>query len=280
MVSTSSKRYIPERTVDSMLAAELVRNDPYALIWSPSQNDKFAVDHLVRTDGTTVVFECKAVLTDAPDREDGGGGGWSASIGVVQLEKYSKAPFEVLYVLAEGPATLSQPYNTHNCGLGPCDDSHRRCRCCPRDTRSWSAMNSRFWKTDLRLRWQPWFPHWTWVMSATVLWKWVKDVEGVSDAVRDKDKDFSVLVPVDRDQFRGRRTEGAVTRLCHLLAELRTPGTGLSAPGPLLAQFVVNNPAQLFEWSSVALDDSANNEIDSEESGTTPPLFANISPGQ
>lgn len=263
-----------------MLAAELVRNDPYALIWSPSQNDRFAVDHLVATAGTTVVFESKAVLTDAPDREDGGGGEWWASISVVQLEKYTQAPFEVLYVLAEGPGLLSQPFKTQSCGLAPCDADHLRCRCCPRDTRSWSAMNSRFWSADLRLRWQPWFPHWTWVMSATVLWKWVKDLPGVSNAVRIGDKNFPVLVEVTRDEFLKHRSEGAVTRLCHLLTELRSPGTAFSASGPLLDQFVVRDSARLLEWSRVALNEPADNEFDVAGVETTPPLFVNIAPGQ
>ncbi|MGO1200848.1 MAG: hypothetical protein ACTMKY_13220, partial [Dermabacteraceae bacterium] len=29
--------YIPERTIDSLFAAEVVRDDPYSLIWSPTQ---------------------------------------------------------------------------------------------------------------------------------------------------------------------------------------------------------------------------------------------------
>lgn len=278
MVSTSSKRYIPERTVDSMLAAELVRNDPYALIWSPSQNDRFAVDHLVTTAGTAVVFECKAVLTSAPHSVDGGGGPWWASISAVQLEEYTRVPFPVLYVLAERPTQLSHPFHTDQCGLWPCD-AGRLCRCCPRDARSWSAMNSRFWDTALRLRWQPWFPHWAWVMSAKVLWEWVKNLPGVAHAVSTGDKTVSVSVPVGRDDFLLLRSHGAVTRLCHLLTELRAPGTAFPASEPLLDQFVIRNPAQLLEWSSVVANEPEIGQFASSEDETTPPLIVNISTG-
>lgn len=148
-------RYIPERTIDSLLAIETVRHDPYSLIWSPS-NTRGAVDHgVLSTGGFLTVFESKAV-----DRV-GAQNRWTVPIPVRQLHGYAALPWPVYYVVLGRPAILRNP-SSRLCEA--CNGEW--CRACCRDARSWAFLTEHVRAADVRIRLQPWFCHWAWVIDA------------------------------------------------------------------------------------------------------------------
>jgi hypothetical protein len=151
-------RYIPERTVDSLFAAEWIRAQPNAMIWSPSQTLGSA-DHIVYSASTAGwVIESKAV-----DR--GKGGRWQAPIPRGQLLAYTRLSAPIHYLLPIPPLDLSRPWD-RECA-GPCCDGP--CQFCPRDARSWASLEAAVATAEERLRLQPWFAHWAVVVEASVL---------------------------------------------------------------------------------------------------------------
>lgn len=150
-------RYIPERTVDSLVAIEIVRQDPFALVWSPS-NSRHSFDHAVQSTGAALtILETKAV-------DINGAGAWTAPVDVQQLNHYCRLPFPVYYVF------LGQPDNEWSPSWRKCSECGGDwCKTCPRDARSWSSLEPHVQRSDPRFRLQPWFGHWAWTVSAVSL---------------------------------------------------------------------------------------------------------------
>ncbi len=100
-------RLIPERTVDSMFAIEVVQFVPRALVWSPT-NTKGQVDQVVYGLGVHALsFECKGTVTDAnqdPAKP------WKSPIDYPQLTVYVDTGLPVLYVVPAKPTKPDFPW--------------------------------------------------------------------------------------------------------------------------------------------------------------------------
>ena len=149
---------MPERTVDSLVAIEVVRSDPNAIISSPT-NTLHSYDHLVQQRFAVTILEAKGVNDD--DR---------VPVDLVQLWEYvyGHGPAETVYIPPSRPPALRRrsPWVRH-CNAGCCGQSG--CRFCPRDPRSWAALDP--WIQGLTPvdRIQPWFGHWAWCVPAASL---------------------------------------------------------------------------------------------------------------
>ena len=197
--------------MDSMLTVELVRHDPHALIWSPS-NTAGSVDHgVLSSDGYINVYECKAV-----DRT--GVGDWTVPIDLSQLRGYAAIGGSyVTYLLLGRPADVSRPYRRH---CGGC--SGRWCLACCRDTRSWSSLAAHVSSADERLMLQPWFCHWAWVVPPRDLERWISSraTGAYTHQLPGNDADLASIT-------------GAV-RLCHYLSfDASYRGFALSGTEPI-----------------------------------------------
>ncbi|MFI6212737.1 hypothetical protein ACIBCD_12135 [Nocardia brasiliensis] len=194
-------RLIPERTVDSLFAAEVLRHDPFAMIWSPSQRARTAVDHAITLPGGRLaVFECKAVDASSDGRR------WTASVDLDQLQRYVDSGVPVLYLFLVKPRNVKRP-DDRQCRIGRCVTAARCLSCCT-DTRSHSAHLRRVMSAPAVLRLQPWFCHWSWVVQA-------RDLRALlpgSDAVYE-----SRLRLDDTWLFENFSYGFGVTRLCHFL---------------------------------------------------------------
>ena len=151
------------------------------------------------------MFECKGVNAPNPNAEDGGTGPWWAEIDRAQLNRYVALSYPVLYLFVGRPTDMDAPFK-RPCNLWPCTGSN--CRCCPRDTRSWGAMNDSIRAASKKLKFQPWFAHWSWVVEAKTVAIWIKPQTGNKLQIAD-----------DAMQTWSTQTRG-VTRLCHLLTAL------------------------------------------------------------
>lgn len=140
-------RTLPERTVDSMVAIEVVRLQPYAIVWSPT-NTAGQIDHLIQNGLLVTYLECKGVEARS-----------SIPIRLQQLWRYAYTvgPRDTVYVLPSRPAGTGAPFNRPDACCGPF------CRFCPRDARSWAGLERSITNSlDLEQRLQPWFAHWAW----------------------------------------------------------------------------------------------------------------------
>ncbi|WP_141564834.1 hypothetical protein [Dietzia alimentaria] len=247
-----AKRYIPERTVDSLFAAEVVRYDPYALIWSPSQRDPNPVDHTVHGGGGNLaVFECKAVNAENPTAADGGDY-WFAEIDRLQLDNYVAQSYPVLYLLLAKPIDVLRPWN-RSCDVGSC--GKRLCRCCARDARSWGALNPRASVAAEKTRFQPWYAHWAWVLTAKTLDTLLDDPASTKFEVRD-----NIMSSLSKG------TQLEITRLCHFLDD---PSS--SAPSTGMPRFLVDTLDD-FDFSDLFFPDVVDED-------TTGPTFYRPSAG-
>lgn len=218
-------RYIPERTVDSLLASELIRHDPYTLIWSPS-NTAGSADHLARgSSGVLAVFECKAVDRLAA-------GTWRSEVPQGQLDAHAARGHAVWYLF------LGQPNGRDPANRRSCPSCRGWCRACCRDSRSWSLLAPHIKRADERLKLQPWFCHWSWVISAKNL--------RAAIPLRGPGMPSAYQLPVtDADM----EALGKAERLCHFLAvPLNT-----RPDGPDLQQVNALQDAATFEDSTPPL---------------------------
>lgn len=133
-------RLIPERTIDSLLAFELVQAVPTGVIWSPS-NTRGQWDHAFVTGRRTLVFECKGVVSNV--RRDPTAR-WTLPIDMVQLANYLQAGIDLTYLLPARPSTLSHP-RIRSCTVDP--DAFGHCVACrglqndPRDARRFAGVH-------------------------------------------------------------------------------------------------------------------------------------------
>ena len=147
---------IPERTVDSMVAIEISRLVPTAIISSPT-NTRGAADHLIKHRFAVTVLECKGV-------DDGG----NVPIRLGQLWEYAfgSGPRATVYLLPSRPDGRVSPW-VRRCDRSCC--ARVGCRYCPRDERSWTGLEEWVRRLDLVDRLQPWFSHWSWCVPCVDL---------------------------------------------------------------------------------------------------------------
>ncbi|MGK8502994.1 hypothetical protein [Nocardia asiatica] len=195
-------RLVPERTIDSLLAAEAIRHDPYALIWSPSPRATNPVDHLIRgAYSKLAVFECKSVVERGGDR-------WDVPIDVDQLMRYRSSvrgyTVPVVYVFPVKPDVLEHP-NVRECTIDRCRYGPG-CEACCRDARSWGDQESHVMQSSPLVRLQPWFCHWAWAIRADVLARQIRIWDVRTD-------EYYLNV---ENMVRSVKPHG--TRLCHFLS--------------------------------------------------------------
>lgn len=143
-----SDRYVPERTVDSLLAIELIRSDPNTLLWSPT-NYASSPDHVVYGRGLRgFVFESKAVTRSSDEAP------WRAPLDIEQLSAYLRLAARVRYVFLTPPHDGNHPWQTN------CEECRDFCEACPRDARRLAGLESSVAGAPPLLRLQPWFAHW------------------------------------------------------------------------------------------------------------------------
>lgn len=232
-------RLIPERTVDSLLAYELLTAFPLGLIWSPT-NHRGAWDHALFGGGRRVVlFECKAVLANLSATNPTV---WKIPIGLSQLHDYVKNRrlSNLLYVLPARPKVASKPW-LRDCRSDP--DVRGRCLAClnagAHATRRWAGQEPLVAGAPHRIRLQPWFVHWAWCVPAGDLWCKLGPTKTGDILLSADDADLEVL-------------PGA-QRLCHLLH--RQGCTGFMSNGGLL-DFALDSQQVGGDWP-LADDDSA-----------------------
>ncbi len=242
----SHERLIPERTIDSLLAAELVRHDPYALIWSPSQFDD-AADHVLYGERARFgVFECKAVSSNgsldpvAP---------WKIEIKRTQLSDYADLPYPVIYLFLARPVAPHSP-EYRPCSIGSCADG--TCQACCRDTRTLGSLAPHVQSSPLPLRLQPWFCHWAWVITA-------KDLLAQLDRAATAPWK-SKTIHLD-DSFL--RSLSGATRLCHAFREIAK-----NERWTVTTEFLGGMMRDV-HWPRVSEDDP----------GSTPPIYSILSSG-
>ncbi len=184
---------LPERTVDSMVAIEVVRYDPSTIVVSPA-NTKWSFDHRIRSKADITVVECKGV-------DDSG----KIPIRLPQLHQYVHGigPRGTVYVLPSRPPGSTAPWD-RRCADPICE--HGYCRCCPRDERSWSGLENKKLPLGPVERVQPWFSHWAWCIRAVDLASHL----GVTPAAPSKTRTY-----LEWDDVRLGRMVPAPTRFCH-----------------------------------------------------------------
>lgn len=196
------KRLIPERTVDSLLAAEVVRHDPYSLIWSPT-NTTDSWDHAVQFSMRgSAIFECKAVQAENRYSKTR----WSAPIRLLQLYKYVfNCDFTVHYLVLGKPREPLKPAQRNRCR----ECSFAWCKACCRDSRSWAALESPLGRAWFGIRLQPWFCHWARVIPA-------KELATLLDLDEANPPNAGEEARLSLEDSR-LESKGYVTRLCHFL---------------------------------------------------------------
>lgn len=195
-------RLIPERTVDSLFAAEVALFLPTSLIWSPS-NTRGQLDHQVFLPGARVLcLECKGIVSNAardPARP------WKAPIDFAQLTAYLNGPLPIHYLLPAKPGRPDKPWER------PCTDPDYNgwCTSCSNVglavRRRWAGTDPLVKDAPIHWRFQPWFAHWCWVVAAHDLAGHLRTNGGPND-VSCADAALEAI--------------GTVDRLCHFLARL------------------------------------------------------------
>lgn len=204
-------RLLPERTVDSATAIELIRFDPHALVLSPSQRAPLPFDHqLLGTGWAGAFFEAKAVEDGTPP---------TVPIDIPQLRSYLRVGLNPLfYLLPVAPTHLVNPHVTVCKTAGCCSIpgapspsknlSNTPCLCCPRDTRSWTWLEAHYHVCPTPLRTQPWFSHWCWAIPVHALSLHAPVATALAGA--------KASVDLEATDKRLGAISGAV-RLCHVL---------------------------------------------------------------
>jgi hypothetical protein len=151
---------VPERTVDSLLAYELLRGFPAAILWSPT-NTAGSLDHQLYVGGrSAILFECKGI----EDR-------WRIPIRARQLDDYVSGGLgQLLYLLPSKPTDAAAPWR-RSCARDP--DAQGYCLACTAhrgsDQRRWAGLQTHVSTAPLERRLQPWFNHWAWCVPASQL---------------------------------------------------------------------------------------------------------------
>ncbi len=205
-------RLVPERTIDSLLAVEVVRHDPHALIWSPTQV-KDSWDHeILATGGWLWIFECKAVLETSWELV------WRAPVDRDQLDTYVDRRIPAIYVFLAKPFDPNNP-SVRPCSSSPCDGE--RCRMCCNDVRTLSDGVSHVASARPVQRLQPWFCHWAWAIRAERLQSLMATLGTSGRRPRQINTMDSFFI--------SHAEEYEALRLCHLLSDIGSGGTTWTA---------------------------------------------------
>lgn len=196
-------RLIPERTVDSLFAYEVLHAMPSATIWSPS-NTAGSWDHEVTIgQARLLVVECKAV-----DRTSSGH--WRIPIDRGQLTTYAQRTPQVAYLLPAKPSR-ARPW-TRACYEQSCARG-QMCLAChvpyAGNPRRWAGRLGRLGRAPLHLSFQPWFNHWAWLIRADDL---ATQIDPAAASISAQDTDL--------------RSLSGSKRFCHVLRELSLHETG------------------------------------------------------
>lgn len=238
---------IPERTIDSLLAFELIYARPDGLIWSPT-NRRGSWDHRFFTTHTVVTFECKTIQVPT-GHDPAWQRPWSVRIDLTQLAAYcrSTSPASpITYLLPAQPQDPARPWARPSPSGGTC----RYCQEPPPDpgftrpTRRWAGLTFTIRHSSPELRLQPWFAHWAWCITAHDLQAFLLRAKPARRHQRD--------TSISATDARLRRTPRAV-RLCHLLTAIAAE----PPPGPdpwwppdtpeLLPRFAMTEPPDIPE---------------------------------
>lgn len=227
-----SPMYIPERTIDSLFAAEVVRDDPYSLIWSPTQYAGSPDHELTDASGRVAIFECKGVQPVADPLDDD----WTALIDVPQLRRHSLQAHPILYLLLAKPPSPHAPASSRTCHHQCCSSpGSPQCKRCARDARSWGMLEQHVRAAPIRLKLQPWFAHWSWVITADDLQAHLQNQGKLGQAT------FTFKL----DDAQIERDLPGSARLCHRFSDLR-PGSGSTDewtwPGSAAGAFFEETP--------------------------------------
>jgi hypothetical protein len=234
-------RLIPERTIDSSFAFEIVTALPHSTLWSPS-NTKGSWDHEVSVaSGRTLIFECKAV--------DTGANSWRIPINRTQLGHYVSIVPNALYVLPAQPR-FKKPWNLR-CLEGGCSVA-RGCIPCqvsyPWVPRRSAVLSPRLARASQHIAFQPWFNHWAWCVTAA---------------------DLQRHLPLGSASLSGRDIDHASIpgsiRFCHLLEQLQSIAAGRGASRTAATWFT--DGAALADLAGMLRELATA----SEENGSTPP---------
>jgi hypothetical protein len=199
---------VPERTVDSLLAYELLTAFPTAILWSPT-NTKGSLDHQLDVGGSrAILFECKGIEPN-----------WRIPIRWRQLDAYVSGGFgHLLYLLPSKPTDPTAPW-LRTCTHDP--DGRGHCMACAAsvgsDRRRWAGKKPHVRSALPERRLQPWFNHWSWCVPASQLQHFlghpVRDVRILADD--------STLAGISGAQ-----------RLCHMLPRTSVAVTQPAPSGP------------------------------------------------
>ncbi|WP_281873136.1 hypothetical protein [Brachybacterium paraconglomeratum] len=244
-----SPMYIPERTIDSLFAAEIVRYDPYALIWSPTQYRGSPDHELTNASGRVAIFECKGVQ----DVVDPINNKWTALIDVPQLRQHANQAYPILYLFLAKPPHPKAPGYARAC-RHPCCYSPGKspCKQCARDARSWGTLEQHVLAASIRLKLQPWFSHWSWVITADDLQTHLQNQGKMRQATSTFTLDDSQI----ENDFPN------ASRLCHRFRDIRS-GSG---------------PADDWTWPLLAAASFFDDMPRSRDEDATPPTSV-IVPG-
>jgi hypothetical protein len=241
-------RLIPERTVDSLLAYELVHAVPTGVIWSPS-NTRGQWDHAFLTGRRTLVFECKGVVSDVRRSPTAR---WTVPIDAVQLKNYLQAGIDLTYLLPARPSTLRHPW-IRDCMVDP--DALGRCIACkgfhnnPSDARRFAGAAQHVRTAPEHVRCQPWFNHWAWCVRASSLSRHFAATNATA-------------VSLDASDHLLEGLPGA-ERLCHVLAAARQAHdhggdvTGLRDQFPVPAGLILDVLGSNRNWQLVDADEES-----------------------
>ena len=204
---------IDERTIDSLLAYELITKFPHGIIESPRQNIKGGIhDHSFFTDYLNFAFECKATTDDQvtaglPAQP------WTAPVDVPQLNRYiSNSNSKMLYVFLARPINLCKPWLRVPCYC----TRWRWCTGCysPRKQggRRWAGYNGKYLSASFPLPIQAWANHWMWIVPAD-------DLKSILSTTKVTSKAY---VPNTDAEWENYRTlYPRIERFCHWVTNLK-----------------------------------------------------------
>lgn len=214
---------VPERTVDSLLAIELLTALPTAVIWSPqavavknSPSQAGTPDHYLQTASRRYVFECKTL--HAPTRQ--ATTGWRVKVPFGQLDRYVRNGLgRILYLLPAKPVQVLSPWvrscNSHGAAGAACTACRNpTAQTGPVYERRWAGLHSPVKLAPPYAQFQPWFNHWAWCVTANDLHAYIVSTRSRSS--------LPAVVSIDASDASLQSIPGA-DRLCHFLSWAASP---------------------------------------------------------
>lgn len=256
---------VPERTVDSLLAIELLTALPTSIIWSPqavavknSPGQAGTPDHYLRTASRRYVFECKTL--HAPKRQSTTG--WRVKVPFGQLDRYVRNGLGgILYLLPAKPAQVHSPWvricNSHGVAGAACAACRNpAAQSGPVYERRWAGLHSPVKQAPAYAQFQPWFNHWAWCVTADDLHAYLLSMRSRSS--------LPAVISIDASDASLQSIPGA-DRLCHFLS-----WAAPAAPPP------ASDVEGADETQSDEHDDGAESESGSGERGADEGVYSGV----